>query len=234
MLHSSWTTTSFDAQACSSTTMTTSHPATKRTTHRPTLAPNRRHVLGLALAVGLFAGCTEQAAPSFKAVDITGADYARDFALTDHNGQARTLADFRGRVVVMFFGFTQCPDVCPTAMAEMAQVKKALGPDGERLQVLFVSVDPERDTPEILKAYMSNFDPSFLALTTTPDRLSALAKDFKVYYKKVDGKTPGSYTMDHSAGSFVYDPQGRIRLYTRYGSGAEALLSDIRVLLKSA
>lgn len=191
------------------------------------------NTLGALCALALVA-CSDQAAPPFKAVDITGAEYARDFALTDHNGQARTLADFRGRVVVMFFGFTQCPDVCPTAMAEMAQVKKALGADGERLQMLFVSVDPERDTPEILKAYMSNFDPSFLALTTTPERLAVLAKDFKVYYKKVDGKTPGSYTMDHSAGSFVYDPQGRIRLYTRYGAGAEALLSDIRLLLKAA
>ncbi len=200
----------------------------------PPFTPRRRHVLGLGLAVALSAGCSEQPAASFKAVDITGAEYARDFALTDHNGQARTLADFRGRVVVVFFGFTQCPDVCPTAMADMAQVKKALGVDGERLQVLFVSVDPERDTPEVLKAYMSNFDPSFLALTSTPDRLAALAKDFKVYYKKVDGKTAGSYTMDHSAGSFVYDPQGRIRLYTRYGAGPDALLSDIRLLLKNA
>ena len=182
---------------------------------------------------GLISACSEQK-PQFKAVDITGADYAKDFSLTDHNGQRRTLADFKGKIVVTFFGYTQCPDVCPTTMAEMAEVKKMLGKDGDKLQVLFVTVDPERDTPELLKAYMANFDPSFLALRPQPAELPDLAKNFKIYYKRVDGKTPTSYTMDHSAGSFVHDTQGRVRLFTRYGSGAAALVSDLQLLLKNS
>ena len=186
----------------------------------------------LVPATGLFASCTESK-PQFGAVDITGADYAKDFQLTDHNGQPRSLKDFAGKVVVLFFGYTQCPDVCPTTMAELAEVKKQLGKDGDRLQVLFVTVDPDRDTPQVLKGYMANFDPSFIALRGTPEQLSAMAKDYKVYYKKTEGKTPSSYTMDHSAASYVYDPQGRLRLYTRYGSGPQALVSDIQLLLKS-
>ncbi len=192
----------------------------------------RRCLLGTTLAAtGLFiAGCSEQAA-SFSGIDITGADYATGFSLTDHNGQPRTLADFQGKVVVIFFGFTQCPDVCPTSMSELAEAKRLLGADGERLQGLFVSIDPERDTPEIMKQYMASFDPTFLALYAAPDALPALAKSYKIYYKKVDGPTPTSYTMDHSAGSYVYDPQGRIRLYHRYGSGAPALAADLKKLL---
>ena len=172
--------------------------------------------------------------PAFRGVNLTGADYARDFSLTDHNGQLRSLKDLRGKVVVVFFGFTQCPDVCPTSMQELAEVKAALGADGERLQGIFISVDPERDTLELLKAYMENFDPSFLALRPTPEQLPALAKDFKIHYKKVDGTTPTSYTMDHSAGSYLYDPQGRLRVYHRYGSGVEALTEDVRLLLGEA
>ena len=172
--------------------------------------------------------------PAFRGVNITGADYARDFSLTDHHGQLRSLKDFRGKVVVVFFGFTQCPDVCPTSMQELAEVKAALGADGERLQGIFISVDPERDTLEMLKAYMENFDPSFLALRPTPEQLPALAKDFKIHYKKVDGTTPTSYTLDHSAGSYLYDPQGRLRVYHRYGSGTEALTEDVRLLLGEA
>ncbi|HCX80962.1 MAG: photosynthetic protein synthase I [Curvibacter sp. RIFCSPHIGHO2_12_FULL_63_18] len=189
-----------------------------------------------AMAMGSMAvltACSEQK-PSFASVDVTGANYAKDFELTDHNGQVRHLTDFKGKVVVMFFGFTQCPDVCPTSMAELAEVKQLLGKDGDRLQGLFVTVDPERDTAPVLKAYMGNFDPTFLALSTTPDKLAALAKDYKVYYKKVEGKTPTSYTMDHSAGSYIYDPQGNLRLFTRYGSGAKVLASDIAQLLKSS
>ncbi|MDP2818458.1 MAG: SCO family protein [Polaromonas sp.] len=180
---------------------------------------------------GLMAGCTD-AKPQFASIDITGADYAKDFALTDHNGQVRSIKDFAGKVVVVFFGFTQCPDVCPTSMAELAEIKKMLGADGERLQGLFVSLDPERDTPEVLKAYMANFDPGFLALRPDLDKLPQVAKDFKIFYKKVAGKTPGSYTLDHSAGSYVFDPQGRVRLYSRYGSGAPALAADVKLLLK--
>ena len=170
--------------------------------------------------------------PSFKAIDITGADYARGFTLTDHNGQTRSLSDFKGHVVVVFFGYTQCPDVCPTSMTELAEVKRLLGDQGDKLQGVFVTVDPVRDTPEMLKAYMANFDPSFLAFIPTPEQLAVVAKDFKVYYKKVDGKTPTSYTMDHSAGSYVFDAQGHLRLFSRYGSGPQALAEDIRTLLK--
>ena len=187
----------------------------------------------LAGSVGLMSACSEKK-QSFSAIDVTGADYARDFSLTDHNGQTRTIRDFSGKVVVLFFGYTQCPDVCPTSMAELAEVKKLLGKDGDRLQGLFITVDPQRDTPEVLKAYMTNFDPSFLALYTTPDKLAALAKDYKVYFKKVDGQTPTSYTMDHSAGSYVYDTQGKLRLYTRYGTGAAPLLADIKLLLQAS
>lgn len=199
---------------------------------------NRRQVLTsiaactLTVGAGAFlAACTESK-PQFKSIDLTGADYAKDFQLADHNGQVRSLNDFRGKVVVMFFGYTQCPDVCPTSMAELAEARKLLGADGDKVQGLFVTLDPQRDTPQVLKAYMANFDPSFLALRPTPEQLAALAKDFKVYYKKVEGKTPTSYTMDHSAASYVYDSQGRLRLYTRYGSGAQALASDLQLLLK--
>jgi protein SCO1/2 len=186
----------------------------------------------LAGAGGMLSACSESR-PKFSSVDVTGASYAKDFELTDHNGKVRHLTDFKGKVVVMFFGYTQCPDVCPTSMAELAEVKKALGADGDKLQGLFVTVDPARDTPEVLKGYMENFDPTFLALYTTPEKLEALAKDFKVYYKRVNGQTPTSYTMDHSAGSYIYDTQGNLRLFTRYGSGAQVLAADIQQLLKS-
>ena len=183
-------------------------------------------------AGAIFSACSKSQ-PEFRGVDLSQMDYARDFApLKDHNGQQRSIQDFRGKVVVVFFGYTQCPDVCPTSMQEMAEVKKMLGADGERLQSIFITVDPERDTPDMLKAYMANFDPSFVALRATPDKLSALAKDYKIYYKKVEGKTPTSYSMDHSAGSYVYDTQGRLRLFTRYGSGPKPLTEDIRQLLK--
>ena len=198
----------------------------------------RRHLISLALCTALLAACSDKPADAtatgFSGIDITGADYATGFSLTDHNGQARTLADFKGKVVVIFFGYTQCPDVCPTSMSEMAQAKQLLGADGDKLQGLFVSVDPERDTPEIMKEYMGSFDPTFLALYAQPDKLPEVAKSFRIYYKKVDGKTPTSYTMDHSAGSYVYDTQGRLRLYHRYGSGAPALAGDLKKLLAEA
>ena len=190
-----------------------------------------------ALSMGSMAiltACSDKA-PAFASIDLTGADYAKDFELTDHNGVVRHLGDFKGKVVVMFFGYTQCPDVCPTTMAELAEVKKLLGRDGDRLQALFVTVDPARDTPEVLKGYMGNFDPTFLALTaTTSEKLMQLAKDYKVYYKKVDGSTPTSYTMDHSAGSYVYDTKGQLRLFTRYGTGPKVLVGDIAQLFRGA
>ena len=176
--------------------------------------------------------------PQFKSIDLTGADYAKDFSpvggLADQNGKVHTIKDFAGQVVVVFFGFTQCPDVCPTSMVELASIRKSLGADGNKLQAVFISVDPERDTPEILKAYMGNFDPTFLALRPSMEQLPVIAKDFKIYYKKVDGKTPTSYSMDHSAGYYIYDTQGRLRLYSRYGVGAEGLSNDIRLLLKGS
>ena len=177
-----------------------------------------------------FYGCSESK-PAFSGIDLTGADYANGFTLSDHNGQTRQLTDFAGKLVVVFFGYTQCPDVCPTSLTELAQAKKLLGPDGDKLQGLFVSVDPERDTPEIMKAYMASFDAGFLALLPTPQALPELAKSYKVYYKKVEGSTPTSYTMDHSAGSYVYDTRGRLRVYHRYGSGAAALAADLKILL---
>ena len=177
------------------------------------------------------AGCAEKK-PEFRSVDITGVDYAKDFALPDVNGQTKTLADFKGKAVVLFFGFAQCPDVCPTTMAEIASVKKSLAKDGEKVTAVFVTVDPERDTPQVLKAYMESFDPSFTALRGTPEQTAAMAKAFKIYYKKVDGKTPTSYTIDHTAAAFVYDPTGKLRLYTRYGMGAQALADDLKILLR--
>ena len=200
---------------------------------------NSRRLLLLS-AAAVLSGCdklgltTGANAPSFRGVDITGAEYARSLSLPDQNGQARTLADFKGKVTVVFFGYTQCPDVCPTTMAELAQVKKALGKDGERVQGVFVSIDPERDTPAVLKAYMAGFDPSFIALRGTPEQTTAAAKEFKVFFAKVPGRADGAYTMDHTAGSYVFDTQGRVRLFVRYGAGAEPLTADLKALLASA
>jgi protein SCO1/2 len=200
---------------------------------KPAFLSGRRRILGLVLstlaATSWLGGCSEK--PAFSGIDITGADYATAFSLTDQNGQKRSLEDFRGKVVVVFFGYTQCPDVCPTSLTELAQAKALLGEQGDKMQGVFISVDPERDTPEIMREYMASFDPTFLALLPTLQELPDLAKAFKVYYKKVEGKTPTSYTMDHSAGSYVYDTQGRVRLYHRYASGAEGLASDVRALL---
>jgi protein SCO1/2 len=200
-------------------------------------APAKRRVfLGAAMA-GIIApstllGCSPKT-PSFQSADLTGAPYAKDFQLKDHLGNTRTLTDFRGKVVVVFFGFTQCPDVCPTSMLTMAEVKRLLGAKGKQLQVAFITVDPERDTLPLLKTYMQNFDPTFLALRPEPDQLKALAEDFKLHYKKVDGKTPTSYSMDHSAGKYIYDPEGRIRLFSTYGTEASVIAGDIDQLLSS-
>ncbi len=199
----------------------------------------RRLVLGAVLA--MLSGCDRggasgpgTAAATFKGVDITGAQYARQLALPDTEGRERSLADFKGKVTVVFFGYTQCPDVCPTTMADLAQIKKQLGADGARLQAIFVTIDPERDTPAILKAYMANFDPSFVALRGTPEQTAAAAKEFKVYFEKVPGQAPGTYTLDHTAGSFVFDPAGKVRLFERYGDASESLASDVKALIAGA
>jgi len=183
-----------------------------------------------ALVAGL--GACSDPKPAFKGVDITGADYAKELNLTDQNGQVRKLKDFSGKLVVVFFGYTQCPDVCPTTMQELAQVKRLLGLDGNKFQAVFVTVDPERDTTELLKAYVENFDESFVALRPTAVQLPAIAKEFKIYFKRVEGRTPTSYTMDHSAGSYTFDTQGRVRLFNRYGMGAQVLADDFKLLLK--
>jgi protein SCO1/2 len=190
---------------------------------------NRRHLL-LSVIAASVAACTESK-PKFNAIDLTGADYAKDFHLPDTDGRVRSLGDFKGKLVALFFGYTQCPDVCPTTMTELAEARKLLGPQGDKLQVVFVTVDPERDTPQVLKGYMGNFDPTFIALRPTPEQLEAVAKDFKVYYKKVDGNTPTSYSMDHSAATYVYDTKGQLRLYARYGAGPQVLVSDFKQLL---
>jgi protein SCO1/2 len=198
----------------------------------------RRQLFAAAAALAaatLLAACGKEApAPTFQAVDITGADYARQLNLPDAEGKPRTLADFKGKVTVVFFGYTQCPDVCPTTMSELAEVKRALGPDGDKLQGVFVTIDPERDTPELLKAYVGNFDPGFVALRGTPEQTKAAAKEFKVFYAKSPGKAPGSYSMDHTAGAFIFDAKGQVRLFTRYGSGIAPLTSDIRQLIAQA
>ena len=193
---------------------------------------SRRSFMGLGLAGGalLLGGCSEKKLV-FNSIDISGSEMGKDFAIKDHNGQLRKLADFTDKVVVVFFGYTQCPDVCPTTLTELVEVKRLLGKDGDRLQALFITVDPERDTPELLKAYMTNFDPTFLALCPTPAQLAEVAASFKVYYKKVGDEKSATYTMDHSAGSYVFDPKGHARLFVRYGLGAQPLAADIAQLL---
>jgi len=198
-----------------------------------TLSLARRALLlgGLAVLAACDGAAPGAGRPAFKAIDITGAEYARNLALADPDGQPRSLADFKGKVVVVFFGYTQCPDVCPTTMAELAEVKRSLGADGARVQGIFVTIDPARDTAELLKAYTANFGPDIIGLRGTPEQTVAAAKEFKVFFNKVPGKTDTSYTMDHTAGSYVFDAKGRVRLFTRYGSGAQALADDLKLLL---
>ena len=182
------------------------------------------------MAFVLLTAC-DSSKPQFKNTDITGAGYAKDFALTDHTGKPRNLADYKGKVVSIFFGFTNCPDVCPTTLAEMKGVLGKLGPDAGKVQVLFVTVDPERDTQALLAQYVPAFDASFVGLYGTLESTQAVAKNYKVFYQKVPGKTPGSYSVDHSAGSYVYDPQGRLRLFVRHGQPLDGLVSDFKLLL---
>jgi protein SCO1/2 len=184
------------------------------------------------LAMAVLAGCSgNDDAPRFKLTDVTGASFGKELALTDHNGQRRTLADFKGKVVTVFFGFTHCPDVCPTTLGEMALVMKELGGDAGRVQVLFVTVDPGRDTPAVLKQYVPAFHPSFLGMTGSAEDIARTAKEFKIFFQR-QNLPGGAYTMDHSAGAYILDGQGRLRLYAQYGAGAPALLHDIRLLLK--
>jgi protein SCO1/2 len=185
----------------------------------------------LTLAV-LCAGCNSPKAPAFELTDITGADFARELQLTDHNGKPRTLAEFKGKVVAVFFGYTHCPDVCPVTLAELATVASELGSDATRLQVLFITVDPERDTPEVLAKYVPAFNPSFLGLYGDAEATQRVAREFKVFYQK-QSASGGSYAVDHSAGTYLFDTAGRVRLFTSYGQGAPKMLHDIRLLLQS-
>lgn len=189
--------------------------------------------LAAVLAALLLVACGA-GGPKFRASDVTGASFGRDFALQDPDGRQRTLADFRGKAVVVFFGYTQCPDVCPTTLATLAEAMRKLGPDADRVQVLFITVDPERDTAALLKQYVPAFDPRFVGLRGDADATARTAKEFKVLYEKVPGTTPGSYTMDHSAGSFVFDPKGRLRLYVAHGQDADVFAHDLRELLSGA
>lgn len=192
---------------------------------------NALAALAWLLAAALAGGCGEKAAvPGFKLTDVTGAGFGKALNLTDHNGKPRTLADFHGKVVTVFFGFTHCPDVCPTTLAEMAQVMKELGDDADKVQVLFVTVDPERDTQQLLAQYVPSFHPGFIGLYGDADATARAAKEFKIYYNKQPAKG-GSYSVDHSAGTFILDREGRLRLFAQYGAGPAAVLHDIRLLL---
>lgn len=191
-----------------------------------------RFLTGCVLAVLMLAGCQPAAqSPSFVATDITGANFAGDFRLTDHNGQVRTLADFKGKAVAIFFGYIHCPDVCPTTLSDFAQALRQMGPDAARVQVIFVTVDPQRDTPELLKQFVPAFNPDFLGMYTDAESLKQLAKEYKVVYQKTSVKAADDYLIDHSAGTYVYDPQGRLRLLMPYGSSPDAITQDLKVLL---
>jgi protein SCO1 len=177
----------------------------------------------------LLAGCSEP--PRFVSADLSTVDWGKDFSLTDHNGQPRRLADFRGKAVVMFFGYTQCPDVCPTTLANMRDAMGLLGDDAKRVQVLFVTVDPARDTPQLLAQYAPAFYPSFLGLYADDKTIAAVAKDFKVFYAKQPGSTPGSYSIDHSTGSYVFDAKGKLRLLVKHGEAPANVAADLKLLL---
>lgn len=192
-----------------------------------------RLTAGALLLLAVFcAGCgPSQRGPAFELTDITGADFGRDVRLTDHTGKPRTLADFKGKVVVVFFGYTHCPDVCPVTLSELAGVAKELGTDAANMQVLFITVDPERDTPAVLSKYVPAFNPDFLGLYGDAEATARTAKDFKVFYQK-QSASGGGYNVDHGAGTYIYDKVGRLRLFASYGQGAPKMLHDIRLLLQ--
>jgi protein SCO1/2 len=195
-----------------------------------------RHFLLWLCCVLALTACEKPQSPKvpFANTDITGLDYAKGFTLTDHNGKPRTLADFKGKVVVVFFGYTQCPDVCPTTLSELAGIKKALGSEAERLQVIFITLDPQRDTPELMAGFVPAFDSSFLGLWGEQAVIDKVAKDFKVFAQKVPSKDSKSYTIDHTAGSYVFDDQGHIRLFVRHGQGVDGLQKDLQRLLSGS
>lgn len=194
----------------------------------------KRWIIGAAFVLAL-AGCQPDAPPpTFQATDITGVPFAGDFTLTDHNGQVRTLADFKGKAVAVFFGYIHCPDVCPTTLSDFSRALEDLGPDAERVQVIFVTVDPKRDTPDLLKQFVPAFNPGFLGMYTDEQSLRQLAKEFKIVYQKSAVKGADDYLIDHSAGTYVYDPKGRLRLLVPYGSPPESIAQDLKTLLSSS
>lgn len=190
-------------------------------------------LLGALLMTGLV-GCNQQTSTAkFQTIDITGADFGNNFQLTDHNGKSRTLADFKGKAVVMFFGYTHCPDVCPTTMSDLAQTLILLGKDADKVQVLFVTVDPERDTQELLAKYVPAFNSGFLGLWGDEAATAKIAKDFRIFYQKNKGKDRQRYDVDHTAGTYVFDPSGKLRLFMSYGKGAEIIAHDLRILIEN-
>jgi protein SCO1/2 len=193
----------------------------------------KRRLFAQIAAAAVLAACSAEK-PAFKSIDITGADYARRLDLPDTSGKPRTLADFKGKVVIVFFGYTQCPDVCPATMAEIAEARQQLGPEGAQVQPVFVTVDPERDTDQVASAYATTFGGDVVALRGSVEQTRAAAKEFKVFFAKAPGRTADSYTIDHTAGAFVFDQKGRVRLFARYGSGADALAHDVKLLLGGA
>lgn len=187
----------------------------------------------VGLTVAFLYGCElPEASKPFKSTNITGIGTGKDFRLTDHHGQVRTLSDFKGKVVIVFFGYTHCPDVCPTTLSDLSQVMRLLGPDADKVQVLFITVDPERDTQELLAQYVPAFNPTFIGLYGTPEQTEATATEYRIYYRKEPGQTPGDYTVDHSVGSYIYDRSGKLRLNASYGQAVDALVHDIKLLLE--
>jgi protein SCO1/2 len=193
--------------------------------------PSFSRLFWSTIICSVLAAC--DARPGFRSTDITGAPYGQALELTDHNGRPRTLQDFRGKALVVFFGFTHCPDVCPITLSELARALKQLGADAQRVQVVMITVDPERDTPEVLKRYVTALDPGFLGLTGDAQAIAAAAREFKVFYQKSPGATPQAYSVDHSSGTFVYDAAGRLRLLVGYGQGADVFAHDIGQLLRA-
>jgi protein SCO1/2 len=192
-----------------------------------------RRIAAFLLLAAFLGGCAPDG-PRFTGSDVTGSSFGKDFALVDHTGKPRSLADYKGKAIVIFFGYTQCPDVCPTTMSTLAEAMQQLGPDADRVQVLFVTVDPERDTQALLSEYVPAFDKRFAGLRGDAAATEKVAKEFKVIYQKQPGATPETYTVDHSAGVFVYDPQGRLRVYMSHGQSPQAYVHDLRELLRTA
>lgn len=191
----------------------------------------RAWIIAVLVAYSLL-GC-QKSAETFKATDVSGAEFGREFRLTDHNGKSLTLQDFRGKVVVLFFGYMHCPDFCPTTLSQLSKAIDLLGEDGKRVQVLFVTLDPERDTADLMSRYVTSFNATFLGLGSSTTEVAAVAKEFRILYEKVSTATPGQYTLNHSTGTYIFDPLGRLRLYLGYGAESESIAHDIALLLKT-